>query len=448
MGVLRDQYEKEVVPALMKKFNYKSVMQVPRLEKVVINIGLGDTKENPKSLENAVNDLTLITGQKPVITKAKKAIAAFKIREGINMGCKVTLRKNKMYDFTYKLFNVALPRVRDFRGLSTDSFDGRGNYSMGIKEQLIFPEIEYDKVDKIRGMDIIFVTTAKTDEEARELYRKVSNILNMDMCKLCFETSMEELSKTENTQIAIATVSLSILEVLRKRGIKAKIATGLSLGEYVALMYSGILTIEDGMKLLKQRGYLMGNLVPDEKYAMAAVIGLKASIIEEMCNKKIMEGKFVVPANYNYSGQIVISGNEETIEECIEEFKEKGAKKVIKLKTSGPFHTIKLQKASEEFAKCLQNVQFNEPKVDIIKNLDGRIYSKEDNINQILEKHIISPVRFDKAIDLMKDIGIDAYVEIGPGKALSGFVKRELEDANVYTLNNLDSLNKFLENFE
>ena len=281
-------------------------------------------------------------------------------------------------------------------------------------------------------------------EEARELYRKVSNILNMDMCKLCFETSMEELSKTENTQIAIATVSLSILEVLRKRGIKAKIATGLSLGEYVALMYS----IEDGMKLLKQRGYLMGNLVPDEKYAMAAVIGLKASIIEEMCNKKIMEGKFVVPANYNYSGQIVISGNEETIEECIEEFKEKGAKKVIKLKTSGPFHTIKLQKASEEFAKCLQNVQFNEPKVDIIKNLDGRIYSKEDNINQILEKHIISPVRFDKAIDLMKDIGIEAYVEIGPGKALSGFVKRELEDANVYTLNNLDSLNNFLENFE
>jgi len=135
------------------------------------------------------------------------------------------------------------------------------------------------------------------------------------------------------------------------------------------------LTVEDGMKLLKQRGYLMGNLVPDEKYAMAAVIGLKASIIEEMCNKKIMEGKFVVPANYNYSGQIVISGNEETIEECIEEFKEEGAKKVIKLKTSGPFHTIKLQKASEEFAKCLQNVQFNEPKVDIIKNLDGRIYS-------------------------------------------------------------------------
>ena len=169
MEILREQYEKEVIPALMKKFQYKSVMQVPKLEKIVINIGLGDTKENPKSLDNAIADLTAITGQKPVITKAKKSIAAFKLREGANVGCKVTLRAGKMYDFAYKLFNVALPRVRDFRGVSSDSFDGRGNYSMGIKEQLIFPEIEYDKIDKIRGMDIIFVTTAKTDEEAREL---------------------------------------------------------------------------------------------------------------------------------------------------------------------------------------------------------------------------------------------------------------------------------------
>ena len=169
MEKLREQYKKEIIPALMKKFEYKSVMQVPKLDKIVINIGLGDTKENPKSLENAMNDLSIITGQKPVITKARKSIAAFKLREGANIGCKVTLRSDKMYDFAYKLFNVALPRVRDFRGLSTDSFDGRGSYSMGIKEQLIFPEIEYDKVDKIRGMDIIFVTTAKTDEEAKEL---------------------------------------------------------------------------------------------------------------------------------------------------------------------------------------------------------------------------------------------------------------------------------------
>ena len=169
METLREQYEKEVIPAMMKKFNYKSLMQVPRLEKIVINIGLGDVKDNPKSLENAVNDLTIITGQKPVITKAKKAIAAFKLREGVNVGCKVTLRASKMYDFAYKLFNVALPRVRDFRGVSTNSFDGRGNYSMGVKEQLIFPENEYDKIDKLRGMDIIFVTSAETDEEAREL---------------------------------------------------------------------------------------------------------------------------------------------------------------------------------------------------------------------------------------------------------------------------------------
>ena len=171
MEKLREQYNNEVVPALMKKFEYKSIMQVPKLDKVVINIGLGDLKENPKALENAIKDLTQITGQKPVITKAKKSIAAFKLREGANIGCKVTLRSDKMYDFVYKLFNVALPRVRDFRGVSGHSFDGRGNYSMAIKEQLIFPEIEYDKVDKIRGMDIIMVTTAETDEEAKELLK-------------------------------------------------------------------------------------------------------------------------------------------------------------------------------------------------------------------------------------------------------------------------------------
>ena len=171
MEKLREQYKSEVVPALMKKFNYSSVMEVPKLEKIVINIGLGDIKDNPKALDNAINDLSLITGQKPVVTTAKKSIAAFKLREGVKVGCKVTLRSGKMYDFAYKLFNVALPRVRDFRGVSNNSFDGRGNYSMGVKEQLIFPEIEYDKVDKLRGMDIIFVTTAKTDEESRELLK-------------------------------------------------------------------------------------------------------------------------------------------------------------------------------------------------------------------------------------------------------------------------------------
>jgi large subunit ribosomal protein L5 len=169
MTELQERYKKEIVPALVKKFNYTSVMQAPKLEKIVINMGVNDVRENSKALENAMRDLSIITGQKPIPTKAKKSIAGFKIREGQEIGCKVTLRADKMYDFAFKLFNVALPRVRDFKGLSPDSFDGRGNYSMGVKEQLIFPEIEYDKIDKLRGMDIIFVTTAKTDEEAKEL---------------------------------------------------------------------------------------------------------------------------------------------------------------------------------------------------------------------------------------------------------------------------------------
>ena len=166
---LEERYTKEIKDALMKKFEYKSVMQIPKLDKVVINIGVGEAKENSKAIDYAMNDLALITGQKPVITKAKKSVAQFKVREGMNIGCKVTLRGAKMYEFVDRLFNAALPRVRDFRGINPNDFDGRGNYSLGIKEQLIFPEIDYDKIDKIRGMDIIFVTTAQTDEEAREL---------------------------------------------------------------------------------------------------------------------------------------------------------------------------------------------------------------------------------------------------------------------------------------
>ncbi len=169
MTRMRAKYEEEVKKALMEKFGYKSTMQIPKLEKIVINIGVGEAKENAKALEAAANDLAIITGQKPVITKAKKSVANFKIREGMNLGCKVTLRADRMYEFLDRLFNVALPRVRDFRGINPNSFDGRGNYALGIKEQLIFPEIDYDKIDKLRGMDIIFVTTANTDEEAREL---------------------------------------------------------------------------------------------------------------------------------------------------------------------------------------------------------------------------------------------------------------------------------------
>ena len=168
---LQERYEKEVVPAMMEKFGYKNIMQVPKLEKIVINMGVGEAKDNPKVLESAVNDLQLIAGQKPILTRAKKSVANFKIRENMALGCKVTLRKANMYEFADKLVSIALPRVRDFRGVSSKAFDGRGNYSLGVKEQLIFPEIEYDKIDKVRGMDIIFVTTANTDEEARELLR-------------------------------------------------------------------------------------------------------------------------------------------------------------------------------------------------------------------------------------------------------------------------------------
>ena len=171
MSRLKEQYENEIKDAMIKKFGYKNTMEVPKLDKIVVNMGVGEAKENAKILEAAVKDMEAITGQKAVTTKAKNSVANFKIREGMAIGCKTTLRGEKMYDFADRLINLALPRVRDFRGVSADSFDGRGNYALGIKEQIIFPEIEYDKVDKVRGMDIIFVTTAKTDEEARELLR-------------------------------------------------------------------------------------------------------------------------------------------------------------------------------------------------------------------------------------------------------------------------------------
>lgn len=169
MARLKEYYNKDVAPALMKKFSYKSVMQIPKLDKIVINVACGEARDNAKVIDAISNDLAAITGQKPVVCKAKKSVANFKLREGMNIGVKVTLRGDRMYEFLDRLFNVALPRVRDFRGINANSFDGRGNYNMGIKEQLIFPEIEYDKIDKVRGMDINFITTAQTDEEAKEL---------------------------------------------------------------------------------------------------------------------------------------------------------------------------------------------------------------------------------------------------------------------------------------
>ena len=179
MSRLKEQYQNEIVDAMIKKFGYKNIMEVPKLEKVVINMGVGEAKDNAKVLESAVADMEKIAGQKAVVTKAKNSVANFKIREGMPIGCKVTLRGERMYEFVDRLVNLALPRVRDFRGVNPNAFDGRGNYALGIKEQLIFPEIEYDKIDKVRGMDVIFVTTAKTDEEARELLR----LFNMPFAK-------------------------------------------------------------------------------------------------------------------------------------------------------------------------------------------------------------------------------------------------------------------------
>lgn len=173
MARLYEVYKQEITPQLMDKFQYKNIMQVPKVEKIILNIGVGEAIQNPKALDAAVNDLSLISGQKPIITKAKKSIAGFKLREGMSIGCKVTLRGERMYLFLDKLINIVLPRVRDFRGVSPQAFDGRGNYSLGIKEQTIFPEIEYDKIDKIRGMEVVIVTTAKTDEEARELLKSM-----------------------------------------------------------------------------------------------------------------------------------------------------------------------------------------------------------------------------------------------------------------------------------
>lgn len=283
-------------------------------------------------------------------------------------------------------------------------------------------------------------------EEAKKIYKEASKISGIDVEKICFEGPEEELNKTENTQIAILTTSLAILEVLKSRGISADIATGLSLGEYGALIYAGIISFEDGIKLIQKRGYYMGNMLPDEKNSMAAVIGLDSEKIEEVCEEISKENKFVVVANYNCKVQTVISGEETAIDEAIEKLKEIGAKRVIKLNTSGPFHTIKLQKAKEAYEKELENVTFNFSKdIKVIKNIDGNYYTEQDNIKEILANHIVSPVRFDKAITLMQKEKVEEYVEIGPGKTLTGFIKKEDKEANVVNLNNVETLEKYLE---
>ena len=280
-------------------------------------------------------------------------------------------------------------------------------------------------------------------DEARKIYDKASEISGIDVKKICFEGPEEILNKTENTQIAILTTSLAILEVLKNRGITADIATGLSLGEYGALIYSGIISFEDGIKLIKKRGYYMGNLLPKEEYLMAAVIGLDSTKIEEICKKLNEEGKFIVPANYNCSVQTVVSGVKEAVEEAENLLKEAGAKRVILLKTSGPFHTSKLKEAKEAYEKELENIEFHEGNCKVIKNIDGAFYNKNDDMKNILAEHIVNPVRFDKAIKLMNKEGIDEYIEIGPGKALTGFIKKDNKEAKTYNISSVETLEAY-----
>lgn len=292
-------------------------------------------------------------------------------------------------------------------------------------------------------------------QEVKKVFQKASEISEIDIATLCFNgirqdytqkeyvdlnQEGEDLNKTENTQIAIATMSLAILELLKKQGIKAEIASGLSLGEYPALIYGGYLSFEDGIKLLKKRGYLMQHKLPKEEYNMLAIIGLESSKIEEIISKINDEKEsFLKPANYNYSNQTVISGTKKGIEKAIPILKENGAKKVVELKTSGPFHTSLLEQAKNEYEKQLGNIEFKKGNIDVIKNIDGKIYSETDNINEILAEHIVNPVRFDKSIKLMKDKKIDTFVEIGPGKALTGFIKKELTDVNVINIYDVES---------
>lgn len=311
-------------------------------------------------------------------------------------------------------------------------FPGQGSQKVGMGKDL------YEKYD-----------------EVKYVYKRASEITGIDIATLCFngirkdykgndyidlEEIGEDLIKTENTQIAIATMSLAIIEVLKKNNIKSDIATGLSLGEYPALIYGGQLEFEDGIKLLKQRGYLMQNKLPKGDYAMLAIIGLESSKIEKICKELNKEGMFIVPANYNYSNQTVISGDKTAIEKASVILKENGAKKVVELKTSGPFHTMALEEAKKEYIKELEKVTFKKGDVKVIKNIDGTFYNDNDNIKEILANHIVSPVRLDKTIQLMKDEGIDTFVEIGPGKALTGFIKKELKEVDTINIFDVESL--------
>lgn len=281
-------------------------------------------------------------------------------------------------------------------------------------------------------------------QEVRDIYENVHKITGVDIKKITFDGTEQELSKTQNTQIAVLTMSLAILKLLEKKGINAEISAGLSLGEYTALIYSKCISFEDGVKLVKKRGEYMQNLLPEGDWAMAAILGLEDEKVEEVC-KKVVDG-FVVPVNYNTQGQVVISGEKTAVEQAEIIAKEMGAKKVRILKTSGPFHTKKLIEASNALRKDLEKININKFKTKVVKNIDGNIYKDEENIKDILAEHMISPVKFSKCLETMLKMGIDTFVEIGPGKTLSGFVKRikTEKEIKIYNICDVKSLENTL----
>lgn len=284
-------------------------------------------------------------------------------------------------------------------------------------------------------------------EEARNVYKIIDGVLNENIEKLTYEESQEELNKTENTQISIYVMSMAILKILESKGIKPVAAAGLSLGEYSALTAAGVISLEDGAKIVRTRGKLMQNLAPKGDWAMAAIIGLEDSKVEEAC-MKVTNG-FVKAVNYNCPGQVVVSGEKEAVAQAMENAKELGAKRVIELKTSGPFHTEKLQEASTELKKELEKINFKDFNIPVIKNLNGEEYGKEDNMVEILSNHVVNPVKFGKSIEKMIEMGVDTFIEIGPGKTLSGFVKKvckKLEkEVNVFNIENIETLENTLQ---
>ncbi|MBP3502666.1 MAG: ACP S-malonyltransferase [Clostridia bacterium] len=280
-------------------------------------------------------------------------------------------------------------------------------------------------------------------ECVREVYNKANQILGFDIAKLSFEGPEEDLNQTKNTQMAILVMSLAIVELLKQNNIQADISAGLSLGEYSALIYSNIINFEDGIKIVQKRGTYMQECLPKGNWSMAAILGLDDTTIEDVC-KQVTKG-FVVPANYNCQGQVAISGEKEAVLQAMELLKDAGAKRAIELKTSGPFHTSKLQEASDKLYEALQEIQINKiADKKVIKNIDATEYANDDDIKRILANHVINPVKFKKSIENMIAQGVDTIIEIGPGKVLSGFVKKTNKDIRVFNTNNIEAFEQIL----